>query len=69
MIIDTWWSDNSIELAEIDEKIYALYGWNGEKYLCCWKCIDRYEAIDDGIEYEIEPIYSCDGEIIRYEVI
>ena len=69
MIIGTWWSDNSVELAKINGKIYALDGWNGEKYLHCWECVDRYEAVDDGIDYEIEPIYSCDGEIVGYEII
>ena len=69
MIIDTWWNDNSIELVEINGKIYALYGWNGEEYLHCWECADRYTAVDDGIEYEIKPIYNEDYEIIGYEII
>ena len=29
MIIGTWWSDDSIEIAKINDKMYALYGWNG----------------------------------------
>lgn len=68
MIVGNWWNDDSIELIEIDGEIYALYGWNGEQYLHCWKCIDRYTAVDDGVEYEIKPIYNEDYEIIGYEM-
>lgn len=68
MIIGTWWSDNNIELAEIDGKIYALDGWNGEKYLHCWKCADRFTISEDAAEYEIKPIYNQDGSI-DFEVI
>lgn len=51
MIIGTWWSDNNIELVKINGKIHALDGWNGEKYLHCWECIDRFTIVDDK-EYE-----------------
>lgn len=69
MIIGTWWSDSDIELAEINGKIYALYGWNGEEYLHCWECIDRFTVADSNIEYEIRPIYDSSNEIIDFEVI
>ena len=69
MILGTWWSDNSIELVEINGKIYALYGWNGEEYLHCWECIDRFTAADDNTEYEIKPIYSSDENIDEVEII
>ena len=69
MIIGTWWSDSNIELVKIDGKIYALDGWNGEKYLHCGECIDRFTAADDNIEYEIRPIYDSSDEIIDFEVI
>ena len=67
MIIGTWWSDNNIELVKINGKIYALDGWNGEKYLHCWECIDRFTIVDDK-EYEIRPIYNSDGSF-DFEVI
>ena len=69
MIIGTWWSDSNIELVKINGKIYALDGWNGEKYLHCWECIDRFTAADDNAEYEIRPIYDSSDEIIDFEVI
>ena len=69
MIIGTWWSDNNIELVEIDGKIYALDGWNGEKYLHCWECIDRFTVADDNAEYEIRPIYNSDETIDEVEII
>ena len=69
MIIGTWWSDSNIELVKINGKIYALDGWNGEKYLHCWECIDRFTVADDNAEYEISPIYDSSDEIIDFEVI
>ena len=69
MIIGTWWSDNNIELVRINGKIYALDGWNGEKYLHCWECIDRFTAADDNAEYEIRPIYNSDETIDEVETI
>ena len=69
MIIGTWWSDNNIELVKINGKIYALDGWNGEKYLHCWECIDRFTAANDNIEYEIRPIYNSDETIDEVEII
>ena len=67
--IGTWWNDSSIELVEIDGKIYALDGWNGEQYSHCWQCSDRFTNIGDE-EYEIKPIYDEEYEnIIGYKVI
>ena len=67
-----WWLDKNIEIVEINGELYALYGWNGEKYNHCWKCADRYNAIDEDIEYVIKPVYqeSPDGnfDIIGYEI-
>ena len=73
MLVNTWWSDNSIELVEIDGELYALYGWNGEKYINCWKCIDRFSAVDEATEYEIVPIYKKgsneDVEVAGYKIV
>lgn len=68
MIIGTWWSDNDIELVKINGKIYALCGWNGEKYIHCWECFDRFSIVDGNIEYEIKPIYNSDGSI-DFEIV
>lgn len=69
--IGYWWADKSIQLVEIDGSVYALYGWNGEEYLNCWKCTGEFYLDASEEEYEIRPIYSeSDGEveIIDYEV-
>lgn len=52
------WLDTDIDIVEIDGELYALDGWNGEKYTDCWKCIDKYTAVDDGRTYEIVPVYD-----------
>lgn len=54
------WFDSDIDIVEIDGELYALDGWNGEKYLHSWKCVDRFTADPDGREYEITPIYEWD---------
>lgn len=52
------WMDTDIPIVEIDDDLYALNGWNGEKYLHCWKCIDRFTADPDDREYEVRPVYD-----------
>lgn len=54
----TWWNNNDIEIVEIDGELYALNGWNGEKWVHCWKCIDRFTAAEEDAAYEIVPIYD-----------
>ena len=53
----TWWNSDN-EIVNIDGTLYALNGWNGEKYLHCWKCIDEFTADSDDKEYEIRPVYD-----------
>ena len=53
-----YWMDTCIRVVDIDNALYALNGWNGEKYLHCWKCIDRWTADPDGLEYEIIHVYD-----------
>lgn len=68
-----WWTGDNIEIVEINNRLYALYGWNGEAYYHCWECADRYTVIDEKIEYVIKPIYeeNPDGEfdIVGYEIV
>ena len=68
-MIEYWLGGSNIELAWIDNELYALYGWNGEKYVRCWKCHNKYTAVDDGVEYEIKPIYDDEDFIIGYEIV
>ena len=53
-----YWQDTDIMIRHIDGERYALNEWNGEKFLHCWKCIDRWTADPDGREYEVTPIYD-----------
>ena len=68
-----WWTGDNIEIVEIEGKLYALYGWNGETYNHCWECADRYTVIDEKTEYTIRPIYeeNADGDfdIVGYEIV
>lgn len=36
MIVGNWWINN-IEVVEIDDKLIALDGWNGEIYTNCFR--------------------------------
>ena len=76
-----FWLNTDIEIVNIDGELYALNGWNGEKYLHCWQCADKWNADPSGKEYEIAPVYDWnsydeengefpDGDgIIGYEVL
>lgn len=61
------------EIVEINGKRYALYGWNGERYLHCWEVDEIGFYVEDGKEYEIMPIYEeideDEFEITGYEII
>jgi len=72
--VGNWWNDKSIELVDIEGDVYALNGWNGEKYMNAWKCTgeDYMDASEE--EYIISPVYSDKEdefgvyEIVGYEV-
>jgi DNA-binding Xre family transcriptional regulator len=72
--VGSWWNDKSIELVDIEGTVYALNGWNGEKYMNAWKCTgeDYMDASEE--EYIITPVYSDEEnehgvyEIVGYEV-
>ena len=52
------WFESNIDIVEVEGTLYALNGWNGEKYLHCWKCINEWLADPEGAEYEIAPVYD-----------
>ncbi len=69
--VGRWWNDSSIELIEKDGNVYALAGWNGEKYYNCWMVIeDGLTASEE--EYIITPVYNQvndnEFEIVDYEI-
>lgn len=67
-IIGRWWNGGQ-EIVKMDNgELYALDGWNGERWLHCWQCADRYEYIGDE-EYEIRPVYRFQAEKIDLDAL
>lgn len=66
--IGYWWADNNIEMVEINGSVYALYGWNGDRYTKCWKCFGKYYMDASKEIYELLPVYNCVGED-EYEIV
>jgi hypothetical protein len=73
-IIGNWWNDKNIQLAEVNGAVYALNGWNGEKYTDCWKCSGEFNMTASKESYELTPIYSEEDnenggfDVVDYEV-
>ena len=70
--VGRWWNDKEIELVEIDGKVYALNGWNGESYLKSWECTGEGLMDASEEEYSITPQYeeveNDEFEIVGYTV-
>lgn len=50
--------DPIIELVEVDGSVFALDGWNGEKYTNCWKCVDEWTVDPEQPgRFATKPIY------------
>ena len=52
-----WWRNNNIDLVEVKGKVYALYGWNGEKYYNCWIVMGEFHTEASKEKYVLTPIY------------
>lgn len=76
----TLWNNTSIECVEIDNKWFALFGWNGEQYNHCWLVNEDTTNANCPNEFTIKPIYKGIGEqdtdgvyeeysIVGYEII
>lgn len=52
------WFESDIDVVNIDGTLYALNGWNGERWMHCWRCLDEYTAADEDCAYEIAPVYD-----------
>ena len=67
------WNDSNIEVVKVQDKWYALNGWNGERYLHCWETDEQTFATNNEQEYELQPIYAEDAdgnfEIVDYKII
>lgn len=64
------WHDE-FDIIEKDSKKYVLHGWNGEKFVRCYRMIDKY-TIDESYKHHIIPIYKKDEnenfDIVDYKV-
>lgn len=56
-MVGKWWSDSSIDLVKVDGAVYALYGWNGEKFTDCWECSGDGFRGASGESYTLAPVY------------
>ena len=78
--VGTWWNDKNVELVELNGRVFALNGWNGEEFTECWECFGEHH-MDSGAEhYTLRPVLrgigepdedgSCDQyETIDYELL
>jgi hypothetical protein len=48
--------------------VYALNGWNGEKFIHCWKCSGEFYHDASKEEYELTPIYK-ENEYDSYDIV
>jgi hypothetical protein len=58
--IGSWRNGKDIPLVQLESGVYALYGWNGERYTECWKCTGEFLMDASKERYELKPIYAGD---------
>lgn len=57
-----------IEMVEVDGGVYALYGWNGEEYTDCWKCVDEWTVDpEEPGKFYAKPICRFQAEGIELD--
>lgn len=62
------WNNGEIDMVEIDGRLFALHGWNGEVWLRCWECLDKWTAASEKT-FEIRPVYRFEIEEIDLETL
>ena len=73
-VVGRLWNEESIEIISNGKDFFVLYGWNGEKYIDCWKVLDERglnKSSDDSV-YEIIPVYKKiedEYQIVDFEII
>lgn len=68
MEIKYYWNNGDVPMVEIDERLFALHGWNGETWLKCWECLDKWTAASEKT-FEIRPVYRFEIEEIDFEML
>lgn len=71
--VGRWWNSNDIEMIDLEGKVYALHGWNGEAYKKSWECLGEYHMDASEETYTITPVTEevaeDEFETIGYEVV
>lgn len=67
--IGVWHSDRNIDLIELNGAVFALYGWNGEKYTDCWKCSGEYNMTASKESYTLTPVYRYQAAQVDISLI
>lgn len=58
-----FWNGDGIEMLKIHGGIYVLSGWNGEKFINCWKCLDEWTVDPDAPgRFVAKPVYRFELE-------
>lgn len=70
--VGTWMDYGENEIIKLeDDRMFALNGWNGEKWFDCWQVDDRFTAMNDE-KINITPVYQLndndEDEIFAYIV-
>ena len=57
--IGQWWNAGArdIPLYRIGKEVFALDGWNGEKWTDCWTCSGEGYTKASERRYEVRPVY------------
>lgn len=63
-----YWCNKDIPIVEIENRLIALDGWNGETWLKCWECLDKWTAASEKT-FEIRPIHRFEIEEIDLEAL
>jgi hypothetical protein len=70
--VGKWWNDDNIKLIKKNNRVFALYGWNGDKYYNCWECLGDHLVESGKEKFIITPIYKQikedNFEIIDYQI-
>ena len=68
MEVKNYWNNGEIPMVEINARLVALHGWNGETWLRCWECLDKWTAANEKV-FEVRPIHRFEIEEINFEML
>ena len=62
------WNNGEIDVVEINGRLFALHGWNGETWLRCWECLDKWTMASEKV-FEVRPVHRFEIEEIDFETL